>query len=277
MAQPVLSSAASPAPRGYLLIVGGSERLDRHLRLLRTYLELCNAVPGRRDIVIITSATGHPEALGGEYIRHFREMGWPRDLIHMPPLATREEASDPAVAGIIAGAAGIYMTGGDQVDLVDILQGTAAGDAMWAAYRAGAIVGGTSAGATAIGDPMIARGGGSGELKRGEITLHPGFAFAGTNLIIDTHFGRRGRFPRLVAAIDEHPTAMGIGIDENTALLIRPDSPHAEVLGSGVVYLIECPADPPTADPHYGTIGVAPLTLYILREGQRYELPTSAK
>ncbi|HMA33116.1 MAG TPA: cyanophycinase [Chloroflexia bacterium] len=266
------AGAASAPPQGYLLIVGGSERLNKELRLLRTYLQLCDQVPGRRDIVVIASATGHPEALGGEYLRLFRQIGWPPPLIHLPPLATRVDAADPGVAALIAGAAGIYMTGGDQVDLVDILMGTPAGDALWAAYRAGAVIGGTSAGATAIGDPMIARGGGSGELKRGEITLHPGFALAGHDLIIDTHFGRRGRFPRLVAAIAEQPTAMGIGIDENTALLIRPDNPHAEVLGNGVVYLVESPADPPTHDPHHGAIGIAPLTLYILREGQRYEL-----
>ena len=181
----------SAPPRGYLLIVGGSERLDKELRLLRTYHQLCDQAPGRRDQVIITSATGHPEALGGEYWRIFRQLGWPDHLIHMPPLATREQASDPGVANLIAHAAGIWMTGGDQVDLVDILQGTPAGDAMRYAYQEGAVVGGTSAGATAIGHPMIARGGGSGEVKPGEIRLHPGFGLTGSDMLIDTHFGRR--------------------------------------------------------------------------------------
>jgi len=264
-------------PRGHLVIIGGSERLDRTLRLLWRFLQLCDSAPGRRDIVIITSATGHPAALGGEYIRHFSQMGWPRDAIHMPPLATREEAADPGVAALIAGAAGLFMTGGDQVDLVDVLQGTPAGNAMEAAYWAGAVVGGTSAGATAMGDPMIARGGGSGEIKRGEIALSPGLAFAGHGLIIDTHFGRRGRFPRLVAAIGEEPSAIGVGIDENTALHIRPDSPHAEVLGSGVVYLIERPAASLQHDAEASAVGAAPLSLFVLREGQRYELAKPAR
>jgi cyanophycinase len=266
------AGGAGTPPRGYLLIVGGSERLDKELRLLRTYLQLCDRAPGRRDQVIITAATGHPEALGGEYWRIFRELGWPNHLIHMPPLATREQASDPGVAALVAQAAGVWMTGGDQVDLVDILQGTPVGDAMFTAYQEGAVVGGTSAGATAIGNPMIARGGGSGEVKPGEIRLHPGFGFTGSDMLIDTHFGRRGRFPRLVAAIAEHPTAVGIGIDENTALLVRPDTPDAEILGSGVVYLIENPHPPENWDPHRGTVGITPLTLYTLREGHRYEI-----
>jgi cyanophycinase len=271
------SEAAGATPRGHLMIIGGSERLDRSLRLLWRFLQLCDAAPGRRDIVIITSATGHPAALGGEYVRHFTEMGWPPDAIHLPPLATRDEATDPGVAALIGGAAGLFMTGGDQVELVEVLQGTPAGQAMEAAYWAGAIIAGTSAGATAMGHPMIARGGGSGEVKRGEIALSPGLALAGQGLIIDTHFGRRGRFPRLVAAIAEEPSAIGVGIDENTALHIGPDSPHAEVLGSGVVYLIERPAASIQHDAEAAAVGAAPLSLYVLREGQRYDLAKPAR
>ncbi len=250
--------------QGTLLIVGGSERLDKRLAILRTWVELSDRVPGRREQVIITSATGHPEALGGEYVRAFRHLGWPADLIHLPPLATREDAQDSRTAERIARAAGIWMTGGDQVDLVDILRDTPAGHALLTAYQAGAVVGGTSAGATALGDPMIARGGGSGELRRGEVVLHPGFGLAGHGLIIDTHFGRRGRFPRLAAAVVEHPPAVGIGLDENTALLVPPHGP-AEVIGQGVVYILEAP---PGADPSAAL--APPLTLYLLRAGQTW-------
>ena len=261
-------AAHSPQrPQGTLLIVGGSERLDKQLAILRTWVELCDRVPGRREQVIITAATGHPAALGGEYVRVLRQLGWPADLIHLPLLATREEAQDSRTAELIARAAGIWMTGGDQVALVDTLRDTPAGHALLAAYAAGAVVGGTSAGATALGDPMIARGGGSGELRRGEVALHPGFGLAGSGLIIDTHFGRRGRFPRLAAAVVEHPPAVGIGLDENTALLVPPHGP-ARVIGQGVVYILEAP---PGADP---TAALAPpLTLYLLRAGQTWAVP----
>ena len=95
----------------------------------------------------------------------------------MPEVATREQADDPTAAALLAAPPGIYMTGGDQVALVDVLRRTAADAAMIAAYHAGAVIGGTSAGATAMGDPMIARGGGSGELRRGMVT-HQAAAWA---------------------------------------------------------------------------------------------------
>jgi cyanophycinase len=249
--------------QGTLLIVGGSERIDKRLAILHTWIDLCAAVPGRRDQVIITSATGHAEALGGEYVKHFRQLGWPAHLIFMPPLATREAAQDPGVAALIRQAAGIWMTGGDQVDLVDILRDTPAGNAMTEAYLTGSVVGGTSAGASAVGDPMIARGGGSGEVRPGDITLHPGFGYAGHSLIIDTHFGRRGRFPRLAHAVLEHPAEVGLGLDENTALLVPPTGP-AQVIGSGTAYIIESPTDRP---PDHHTI-----TMHLLRAGDTYDL-----
>lgn len=262
------TGAGDPAPQGCLLIVGGSERLDKGLRLLRTYAELCDRVPSRRDIVIVASATGHPDALGGEYYRTFGKMGWPWDGLHLPPLATRDDAANPQTAALIDGAAGIYMTGGDQVSLVETLKGTACGEAMRAAYMAGAVIGGTSAGATAIGDPMIARGGGSGEVKPGELVLHPGLGFAGANRVIDTHFGRRGRFPRLAAAVAEKPGTLGIGIDENTALLVRAGR-HGLVLGTGSVYLITSP--PAEEGKGGGAFG-----LHLLREGQEFDLAQEA-
>jgi cyanophycinase len=270
------ATAGGPEAAGCLLIIGGSERLDKHLRLLHTYAHLCDQVPGRRSLVIITTATGHPEILGGEYVRIFGQIGWPAHAIHMPALATRADAADPGTAALIAGAAGLFMTGGDQVTLVDVLRGTPAGDALVAAYRTGAVVAGTSAGATAIGDPMIARGGGTGELRQGMIALHPGLALAGPEIIIDTHFSQRGRFPRLVGAIAEHPTALGVGLDENTALLVAGGQRQAAVLGAGVVYFIDSPDAHPPSVAQGGALSLAPLTLHILHEGQRYDLATRA-
>ncbi len=263
-----------PAAGGSLLIVGGSERLDQRLRLLHTYALLCDAVPGRNTLVIVTAATGHPELLGGEYRHIFEQIGWPPRLIHMPPLASRDAAADPRTAALLAGAAGIYLTGGDQVTLVDILRDSPAGEAIAAAYAAGAVVGGTSAGASALGDPMIARGGGSGELRQGMVALHAGLGLAGHDVILDTHFGERGRFPRLVAALAEAPQALGIGLDVNTALLVRRGNPKVEVLGAGVAYFIESPGARPPSVAESGALGLAPLTLHVLHEGQHYDLST---
>ena len=106
------------------------------------------------------------------------------------------------------------------------------------AYGRGAVVAGTSAGATAMGRPMIVAGGGSGELKMGMVQMSSGLAWAGDDLIIDTHFGARGRFPRLASAVAEHPAALGVGIDENTCLLVEYTG-ECSVAGTGVVYFVD--------------------------------------
>lgn len=261
-----------PAPRGSLLIVGGSERLDKDLTILRTFIKLADAVPNRRDIVILTAATGHPEILGGEYERLFSRLGWPPRHLHLPNLSTAREAADPDTADLLRRAAAIYMTGGDQVALLDVLGGSAAEAGLRAAYTAGAVVGGTSAGATAMGDPMIARGGGSGELRRGMITIQHGLGLAGQPMFIDTHFGERGRFPRMCAAVGEDPPALGIGIDENTALLLHPGSRVVEVMGHGVVYFLNGQEVAPPTVSLGAPLPLTPLSLHILTSGARYDL-----
>jgi cyanophycinase len=261
-----------PAPLGTLLIVGGAERLDRDLTVLRTFVQLADAVPDRRDLVILTAATGHPEILGGEYRDIFRRLGWNPQHIHMPEVATREQAEEPAAAALLSRAAGIYMTGGDQVALLDVLGRTATEAAMISAYRAGAVIGGTSAGATAMGDPMIARGGGSGELRRGMVTIKRGMGLAGADLFLDTHFGERGRFPRMCAAVAEAPQALGVGIDENTALVLRPGSRVVEVIGRGVVYFLDGQHAAPVTAPLGAPLALTPLALHILTNGGCYDL-----
>jgi cyanophycinase len=258
---------------GTLLIVGGSERLDRDFTILRTFVQLADAVPGRRDLVILTAATGHPEILGGEYRDIFAaQLGWNPRHIHMPEVGTREQAEDPATAALLAGAAAIYMTGGDQVALLDVLGHTATEAAMLAAYHAGAVIGGTSAGATAMGDPMIARGGGSGELRRGMVTIKRGMGLAGTGLFLDTHFGERGRFPRMCAALAEDPQALGVGIDENTALILRPQTRRVEVIGRGVVYFLDGHKAHAVTVPLGAPLPLTPVSLHILTNGDCYDL-----
>ena len=267
---------AGPLPaagaRGTLVIVGGSERLDKELHILQTYLRLVDAVPGRRDLVLLTAATGHPEILGGEYHRLFTALGVPAHHIHMPEVATRESADHPATAALLRGAAGIYMTGGDQVALMDVLHGTAVEAALCDAYVSGAVIGGTSAGATAMGDPMIARGGGSGELRRGMVTIRRGLGLLGEHVFVDTHFGERGRFPRMCAALAEAPQVLGVGIDENTGLVLHPGARVVEVIGRGVVYFLDGHATAPVDVALGSAFSLTPLSLHVLTEGARYDL-----
>jgi cyanophycinase len=264
---------------GYLMIIGGADRLDPEARISKIFLWLvqrAEANSGLRDIVLVSTATRHPEILTGEYYRIFTKLGIPREKIHAPMIRNRDEAHRQENAELLAGAAGIFLTGGDQYTLTQMLDRTPAEDAIMQAFGNGAVVAGTSAGATAMGRPMIVAGGGSGELKMGVVQMSTGLAWAGDDLIIDTHFGARGRFPRLASAIAEHPAALGVGIDENTCLLVDAEG-NSLVGGTGVVYFLDA------TQTHYNTahgahsghpISVGPLNVNVLAAGERYNLRT---
>lgn len=226
---------------GYLMVIGGADRLDPRASIARLFLqhvELTEANSKQRDIVLISSATRHPTVLTDDYRHIFERLGVNSSRIHAPLIRNHDEANREDIAQILASAAGIYITGGDQYLLTQVLDRTPAEVAMREAYLRGAVVAGTSAGATAMGRPMIVAGGGTGELRLGAVQISGGLGWVGEDTIIDTHFGARGRFPRLAAAIAEHPEALGIGVDENTCLLVDANK-HCTVQGTGVAYFVD--------------------------------------
>ena len=264
---------------GYLMIIGGADRLDPDALIARLFLGLVERVVShseQRDIVIVGTATRHPEILTTEYVRIFSRLGYDGRKLHAPFIRNRDEAQDPENKRLLENAAGIFLTGGDQYALTQVLDRTPCEQAIMQAYDRGAIVAGTSAGATAMGRPMVVAGGGSGELRMGMVQISNGLAWAGENLIIDTHFGARGRFPRLAAAVAEHPEALGVGIDENTCLLVSAGG-HATVAGSGVVYFVDATGALANSahDARSGeAISVGPLRVDVLASGGEYNLAT---
>ena len=264
---------------GFLMIIGGADRLDPESRLGRLFSELVHRTESSSEqegIVLVSTATRHPEILTGEYIRLLTRLGVPPDRIHAPFIRNREEAHHPENVALLAKAAGIFITGGDQYTLTQMLDRTPAEEAILSAYHKGAVIAGTSAGATAMGRPMIVAGGGSGELRMGMVQMSHGLGWVGDDIIVDTHFGARGRFPRLASAVAGHPTALGIGIDENTCILVDSHG-HCMVAGTGVIYFVDASqVNLNTAHgAHIGTpISVGPLAVNVLSAGQQYDLLT---
>jgi cyanophycinase len=262
---------------GYLMVIGGSDRLDPEGTLPRLFLALVERVEANthlRDVVLVTAATRHPEVLGGDYIGILTRLGVLRNRIHTPLIRNRDEAEQPEIEQLLAGAAGIFITGGDQYALTQVLDRTPAEEAIMEAYGKGAVVAGTSAGATAMGRPMIVAGGGSGELRHGMVQISQGLGWVGEDVIIDTHFGARGRFPRLASAVAERPEALGIGIDENTCILVEA-SGEFTVAGKGVVYVLDCGQAGVNTAPRTRSgepISVGPMYVSILSGGSRYDL-----
>jgi cyanophycinase len=264
---------------GYLMVIGGADRLDPQGRLAHIFIQLADRAEANtplRDIVLISTATRHPEILTHDYINIYARLGVPRTRIHAPLIRNHDEAMHNSHIDLIRNAAGIFITGGDQYALTQALDKTPTEEAIREAYGNGAVVAGTSAGATAMGRPMIVAGGGSGELRKGIAQLSRGLAWVGDDLIIDTHFGARGRFPRLAAVVAEHPAAMGLGVDENTCLLVD-SAGHAMVAGTGVVYFIDASHSNLNTAPRAHTgepISVGSLRVYVLSAGQEFNLRT---
>ena len=157
--------------------------------------------------------------------------------VSIPMVETRDQACDPEIVEQVRGARGIFLGGGDQVKLVSALSGTPLEDAIRDAYFDGAIVCGTSAGAAALTKTTLAGNEVDDEGKLVEQYIGPGLGLLGYHTLIDTHFTQRRRLYRLFVAIAEFPALMGLGIDEDTALIVRREI--GTVVGGGGVTFVD--------------------------------------
>jgi cyanophycinase len=223
-AQPGETPSGCTQP-GRLLIIGGAEDRCCGTGLLNRFVELSGGADAR--IVLVTMATGRPDRAHAEYEQVFRKLG--ADRTRELRLRGRADADGPAAAAMLTAATGVFFSGGDQSRLRTLV-GSRANDILRERLASGLVVAGTSAGATAMGRTMILGGHGP-EVAAAAVRTGPGLGLV-PNLIIDMHFGERGRLPRLLSAVALHPDQLGVGIDENTAILVTATS--FEVLGTGV-------------------------------------------
>ncbi|MGO9779214.1 MAG: cyanophycinase [Streptosporangiaceae bacterium] len=208
------------------MVIGGAEDRTGDCELLRVFAE-CSGGTGAR-IALITTASGAPDALFAEYSAAFRRYGVP-DVCELR-LSSRDECDGERTRTALARATGVFFTGGDQSRLGP-LAGSRANLVLRDRLAAGTlVVAGTSAGATALGQEMIL--GGDADRPR----TGPGLSLL-PEVVVDMHFTQRRRLPRLMAAVCQRPSLLGIGIDEGTAILVRRG--RFEVLGNGTVTTVE--------------------------------------
>jgi len=220
----------------------------------------------RADIVVIATASAAPAAVEAEHVAAFRALG--AGSVRALRLSTREEADavDPAE---LEPATGVFFTGGDQVRITEILGGTRADALLQALVREGRIVlAGTSAGAAMMSGTMIVGGHGPG-VRAASVRTGPGLEFL-PGVLIDMHFGERGRLNRLLSAVARYPHELGLGIDEDTAILA--DGDVLEVLGSGSVTVVDAGAATDIRVPAEGPIALAGARIHVLSAGCRFEL-----
>lgn len=220
--------------KGHLVIIGGAEDRVGQKHVLAKVIELS----GGKDahMVVLTTASSLGPEIEVVYENAFKALGAAKvTTLH---IHDRKDANDPALADIVLNATGIFMTGGDQSRLASILGGSEVGKSMHRAYkRRGACVAGTSAGASAVSDHMVGGGRNGIHPKKGMLNLIPGLGLL-SRVIIDQHFSQRHRLGRLLSIIAQNPFLLGVGIDEDTAIVVDPET-HFEVIGSGAVTIVD--------------------------------------
>lgn len=187
-------------------------------------------------IEVITTASSIPREIGPEYVKAFSYLGATNiDVLY---IEKREQANEPEVLERIKNADVVMFTGGDQLRLTSILGGTPLHDIILHKYHnEDFIYAGTSAGAAAASNNMIYQGSSSEALLKGEVKITSGLALI-DHVIIDTHFVKRGRIGRLFQAVVGNPKVLGIGLGEDTGLLIL-NGRQMEAIGSGLVILVD--------------------------------------
>jgi cyanophycinase len=187
------------------------------------------------DLVGLTTASADPVQSAALWKADFAAAG--SGGIDIPIIRTRTDANDARVAKSVAESRGVFLGGGDQIKLISTLSGTLIGDAIWEAFRRGGVICGTSAGSAALTETTLAGGEIDEEGNLVEMYIGPGLGLLGYGAMIDTHFGERRRLHRLFIAIAGNPKLMGLGLDEDTALVVRGHL--GEVVGKGGVTFVD--------------------------------------
>ena len=213
--------------------IGGAEDKIGRMTILREVTRQGGGSAAR--VVVISTASSLGDEITHAYLQLFTELGVD-DVVGIRP-ESREQAKDPALVATVERATAVFMTGGNQTKLATVIVGTPLGDAIRAAHQRGAIIAGTSAGASICSEHMVSfgSGGSTPKFRVGQVSQGLGLL---SGVIVDQHFTQRNRFGRLLALVAANPGQLGVGIDEDTAAIIRP-SGLMEVKGRGVVTVVD--------------------------------------
>lgn len=281
-----LEKVSVTIPRGKLIAIGGNEdkgtypnpksRKKYYLDffelgiLKRIVTEIGTENP---KIEVITTASMIPEEVGDRYIGAFSILGC--DQIGLMHIRKKEEVAEPAYLERLQQAQGILFTGGDQSRLATLFGGSAFLQVCQSRYQQEAtfVIAGTSAGAMAMSRVMIKSGSSTEALMKGAVKLGEGLGLI-PNVIIDSHFVKRGRFGRLIEAVSTYPKMIGIGLGEDTGVLITQGN-MIETIGSNLVIIVDG-----HHIGHNNTPGVKPgtalsvenLKMHVLAKGNVYDI-----
>jgi cyanophycinase len=270
-------AAESPASKGSLVIIGGALRPD-NTAVWERIVQLAGGQGAR--VAVFASASANPEKAGAALVERLNKYGASAFFV---PVAVRltgtdyqEAADNPELANAVRDAGGAYFAGGDQARITRALRrpdgsNTRMLDALWELYRRGGVIAGTSAGAAIMSSTMF------GHPKPVLATLKlgltdgqeiaPGLGFIGDDVFVDQHLLVRGRFARMLPAMLQKGYKLGLGIDENTAMVVGPNR-EVEVLGYKGALVV----DLSSANARQGDFNVSNVRLSYLDNGDRFNI-----
>ncbi len=271
-------------PKGTLVLIGGAEdkrednkpdisQYSQAFEPFEILTHLLSQGNGDCSVEVMTTASSVPEEIGNDYREAFRKVGFQKiGLLH---ISTREEARNEQYLERLAGAGVVFFTGGDQFRLSTLLGGTPVESLLKRRYKEekNFVLAGTSAGAMVMSRVMLYEGHRTEALLKGDVKTASGLGFL-EGCIVDTHFVKRGRIGRLTQAVISNPSCIGIGLGEDTALVVKGGN-RMECLGSGMVVILD-PSDMKHSNVHYAQnntpLCVEHLVMHILSRGSAYLL-----
>lgn len=218
---------------GSLIAIGGNEDKANNLLVLKRVVEEIGKK--KFKVVVITTASEEPTKRATEYREVFTKLG--ASKIEVLSIKKRTEANDDKFVELLENVDLIFIGGGDQLRLTTIIGGSKLLLAIQKCLENGALIAGTSAGAAVFSDTMIYEGKSEEGLVKGGVLTTSGFGFV-ENIVFDTHFLVRGRIGRLVQIVTTNPTCIGVGIGEDSGVILRGNG-TMEVIGTGQVVIVD--------------------------------------
>ncbi|MFC7492399.1 MULTISPECIES: cyanophycinase [unclassified Knoellia] len=263
--------ARYPSTTPTLFIIGGAEDRVGRAALLRRFVRISGGRQSR--VVVIPTASSFQDEVVASYTEVFNRFGV--EAVDVVNPQSRREAHDPRAVALLDQATGIFMSGGSQLRLSQFFPGTPLGDALHRAHSRGAVVAGTSAGASIMSEFMISMGdeGLTPVQRASQVSAGIGLL---KGVIVDQHFAQRSRYGRLLSVVASSPSLLGIGIDEDTAIEVS-DGTRFTVHGRGGVIVMDCrdvTTDAPDAR-RGAPLLVSGAVIHNLPAGATFDLPTA--
>ena len=254
--------------QGTLVIIGGHEDREGERVILR---EIARRLNGGK-LVIATVASHEPEGYFETYQRALSGLGV-LDLVELY-VHDRNETHDDSKLRPFDGAAGVFFSGGDQLRISSQIGDTPVERRVREIYESGGIIAGTSAGASVMSDTMLVSGRSDESHRIGtSLQMAPGLGYI-KDTIIDQHFAERGRIGRLLGAVARNPRLLGLGLDENTAIVVEEEL-RFRVIGEGAVYVVDgrgLTATNLTEEDEDRAMSVFNVRLHVLSQGDEFDL-----